>query len=339
MIANILSSIKKNGSLSFYGSLQSSIQFLPPSDNSIISQTGMTRGERLMKLSTIPTDDRAKEVSSAITVMTMVGLCLIIQGIGNGIGLEGVTPYTSFLLTSIIGIGILDNFFDVLKLGGSMAITLTQDKLPDAVKNIPPPEKENMPFGLGNGNITGTVVRGITRLWAVDTERECQCEAAAFFAAYSLGLPCFAFQPNALEAAILMFQSCNKKEGVQSSLDPLLSSSGLMKMLIWLLAPVAYESMFHPQLISSDPREARGFLTRLSEKSTVFGAEDEIMSLLRMDENSDNKKEIEDLLKWAYAEADVLLRNNKDIVKNLSERLIGGASTLGDCAALLENWE
>jgi hypothetical protein len=33
----------------------------------------------------------------------------------------------------------------------------------------------------------------------VDTERECECEAAAFFAAYSLGLPCFAFRPNALE--------------------------------------------------------------------------------------------------------------------------------------------
>jgi hypothetical protein len=291
-------------------------------------------------LSDVPSDDRAKEVSAAITTMGLVGICLIIQGIGNGIGLEEVTPYTSFILSSIIGIGIVDNFFDVIKTSGTMIMKMTDDKLPDTVKNLSVPEKESMPFGLGTGEITGTVVRGLTRLWAVDTERECQCEAAAFFAAYSLGLPCFAFQPNALEAAILMIESNKEDDAIKSSLDPLLSSSGLMKMLIWLLAPVAYESMFHPQLIASDPREAMGLLIRLKEKSTVFKAQDEIDSLLRIGEGGNaSEEEIKDLLKWAYAEADSLLRNNNEVVQSLSERLIGGASTLGDCAALLEDWE
>lgn len=340
VISNVLSCVKKNGSLSFYGSLQSSIQFLPSTSNSPILQKGITRAERLEKLRDIPSDDRAKEVSAAITTMGLVGVCLIVQGIGNGIGLEEVTPYTSFILSSIVGIGIIDNFFDVLKTSGSMLMKMSQDKLPDAVQNVSIPEKESMPFGLGKGEITGTVVRGLTRLWAVDTERECQCEAAAFFAAYSLGLPCFAFQPNALEAAILMFESNKKDDDVESSLDPLLSSSGLMKVLIWLLAPVAYESMFHPQLIASDPREAMGLLIRLKEKSAVFKAEDTINSLLRIGEGSKaSEEEMEDLLKWAYAEADSLLRNNNDVVQTLSERLIGGASTLGDCAALLEDWE
>lgn len=332
--------MKKNGSLSFYGSLQSSIQFLPSTPNSPIPQKGTSRAEILQRLSDIPSDERSKEVSSAIATMGLVGVCLIIQGIGNGTGLEEVTPYTSFILSSIVGIGIIDNFFDVLKTSGSMVMKVSKDNLPDSVKKVSFPDKESMPFGLGKGEITGNVVRGLTRLWAVDTERECQCEAAAFFAAYSLGLPCFAFQPNALEAAILMFESNKKDDEIESSLDPLLSSSGLMKVLVWLLAPVAYESMFHPQLIASDPREAKGLLIRLKEKSAIFKAEDAINSLLRVGEGDKaNEDEMEDLLKWAYAEAETLLRNNNYIVQNLSERLIGGASTLGDCAALLEDWE
>ena len=105
------------------------------------------------------------------------------------------------------------------------------------------------------------------------------------------------------------------------------------------MAPVAIESSLHPQLISSDPREARGLLDRLKEKASIFGSEDMVNSILRLDEGEvANEKEIEDLLKWAYAEADLLLRENKATVNALTERLIGGASTLGDCSALIEDW-
>jgi hypothetical protein len=176
-------------------------------------------------------------------------------------------------------------------------------------------------------------------LWSVDTERECQCEAAAFYAAYSLGLPCFGFKPNALEAALLMFESSNTEDEADKALDTLLSDAGLLKVLIWLMAPVAMESSLHPQLIISDPREAKGFLQRLKEKAKKFGADLEVNSLLKIDEgDAISQQEIDDLLKWAYAEADLLLRNNKNMVNILSERLIGGAATLGDCVAVLEGW-
>lgn len=208
---------------------------------------------------------------------------------------------------------------------------MNAERLPDAVKNTNGPDKDKMPLELGSGKITGTVVRGLTRLWSVDTERECQCEAAAFFAAYSLGLPCFSFRPNALEAAVLLFESKDAAE--TRDIDSLLSDTGIMKMLIWLMAPVAVESSYHPQLISSDPREARGFLQRLKEKAAIFDAEDVIDTILQ---SSD--QEIEDLLKWSYAEADLLLRQNRAVVTELTERLIGGASTIGDCVAVMEEW-
>lgn len=339
MIATVLSLALRNGSLSFYGSLQSGITQMPSSPNAFLPQSAMSRAERLAKLANVPTDNRAAEISAALATISVVGVCLILQGVGNGLGLDEVTPYTSLLLYGILGVGIVDNFFDAIKTVGSFVVKMNAERLPDAVKNINGPDKESMPLGLGTGAITGTVVRGLTRLWSVDTERECECEAAAFFAAYSLGLPCFSFRPNALEAAILVFESNKNEDDTDAALDTLVSDTGVMKMLVWLMAPVAIESSLHPQLISSDPKEARGFLQRLKEKSAAFEAEDAVSSILRLDEGeAASSQQIEDLLKWAYAEADLLLRQNKASVNELSERLIGGASTLGDCAALLEEW-
>jgi hypothetical protein len=339
-MATVLSLSLKNGALSFYGSMQSGITPLPSSPTAFVPRTRTTRAERLETLAAVPTDNRAKEVSAAIITMGVVGGCLGVQGIGNaGLGLEGLTPVASFILTTIIGVGIIDNFFDAIQGFSSFVVKMNSEKLPDAVKNVNGPSKENMPLGLGTGIITGTVVRGFTRLLSVDTERECQCEAAAYFAAYSLGLPCFAFRPNALEAAILVFESNKNEEVADRALDTLLSDTGILKMLIWLMAPVAIESSLHPQLVSSNPKEARGLLERLKEKASLFGAEEAVSSILRIDEGDEaNREEVEDLLKWAYAEADLLLRQNKATVTELTERLIGGAATLGDLAAVLEEW-
>jgi hypothetical protein len=118
---------------------------------------------------------------------------------------------------------------------------------------------------------------------------------------------------------------------LSSKLDPLLSDVGIMKMLIWLMAPVAMESSKHAQLIVSDPREAAGFLKRLQQRAELFGDED---ALWWMEE----EQEQNDLLKWAYAEADFLLRSNKETVTELTERLAGGAATVGDCVAVMEEW-
>jgi hypothetical protein len=115
-------------------------------------------------------------------------------------------------------------------------------------------------------------------------------------------------------------------------MDSLLSSAGIMRVLVWLLAPVAAESAKFPVCIVSNPREAESFLDRLEE----FAAKDPSLA----DEIfwTGNKQERKDLLKWAYTEADLLLRENRKILQEVTERLTGGAATVGDCIAVLEEW-
>jgi hypothetical protein len=58
-----------------------------------------------------------------------------------------------------------------------------------------------------------------------------------------------------VQAAVLVgesIQTDQKDSDLSSKLDPLLSDVGIMKMLIWLMAPVAMESSKHAQLIVSD---------------------------------------------------------------------------------------
>lgn len=337
-MASVLSLATKNGKVKHYGSLQSNIKPLPPNSNSFVLQTKMTRAARLEILVDVPIDNRTGEVTAALTTLSILGICVIIQGFGIANDVESFTIYTNILLYTILGVGILDNFFDVIKGVVSLFVTMNSELLPDAVTNIDGPKKEDLPLNLGTGAVTGTVVKGLTRLWSVDTQRECECEAASFFVAYSLGLPCFSMRPNALEAANLIFES-NKSDYIGVPIDVLLTDAGLMKMLIWLLAPVAMESSLHPQLISSDPREARGMIHRLKEKACMFQADKIIESILMVDEGEGtNSQEIDDLLKWAYAEACLMVRENRPLVTRLTENLIGGASTIGDCVAVLEDW-
>lgn len=131
-----------------------------------------------------------------------------------------------------------------------------------------------------------------------------------------------------------MVDSLKNQQGddVQGKLDNLASDAGILKVLIWLMAPVAMEISKHPQLISSDPREALGFLRRLNENSQNIQSNDLSAAL------PDDDSQAEDYLRWALAEADLLLRNNRKIVDSLSEALAGGAATVGDCVAILESW-
>jgi hypothetical protein len=305
--------------------------------------TTQTRAERLEKLPEVPTDERSVEIMAALTSMGTMGLCLLSQGIGNALGWDDFTPYTNLVLVSFTTLLILDNFYDGIQFLGSTIVQLNAERLPDMIKTVKLPQKEKNLFGLGTGKLTGTIVRGFTRLASVDTERECQCEAASFFVAYALGLPCFSFRPNALEGAMLILESKkiedHENNGWDSQiLNPLLSQSGLMKMLIWLLAPVAMEASLHPQLITSDSREAQGLINRLLQKGKEMGFEQDVGEILSIQNMSVNDNEIKDLLKWAYSEADILLRSNKASVEALTERLIGGAATVGDCVATLEGW-
>jgi hypothetical protein len=313
-MAQIMSLSARNGRVSQYGNLQAEITPLPVTRTSKVKcpdGTTRTRGERLNLLPDVPTDDRGAEVTSALAVVSVVGFC----GTVDVLGIEEISPFTNVVWFLVVAIGLLDNFYDILKLG---AKTFAKDKVGD----LP----DELPLSLGSGKVSGTVVKGFNRLLQVDTERECECEAAAFFASYALGLPSFSFQPNALEAAVLVAESCQK----DNDLDPLLTNNGLMKMLVWLMAPVAMESLKYPQLIQSDPREAQGFLTRL-EKSDLIDKED-LWWLL------DEPQERLDMLKWAYTEADLLIRRNQATVTEIAQRLTGGAATVGDCVGAVEDW-
>ena len=203
IMAKSLSLAIKNGAISNYGTLQNTINPIPRTSNFIpFGGNKQANIERLQSLPAVPDDDRAAEISQAVTFATVAGSCVAINVFGGLFGLDDVTPWTNLILGIMITTVVIDNFFDVIVMGGSAVAKMNEDKLPDSAKNINAPKKEEMPLGLGTGSMTGTIVRGLTRLLSVNTERDCQCEAASVFAAYSLGLPCFAFQPNALEVCV-----------------------------------------------------------------------------------------------------------------------------------------
>ena len=343
-MSSVMSLSMANGGIKNFGALQSFVTTVPTNPNTkVVCPDGVrrTRSERLAILQPVPMDDRAKEITSALAVAGLLSLCLVVRSFGSLFGLDDLQGPADLVIGSALAVGFVDNFYDAIKGIASLVANTQKDKIPEVVKNanVGLPDKEGMPLGLGQGKITGTVVRGLTRLLSVDTERECQCEAAAFFVAYALGLPCFAFRPNALEGAVLIFESAGTDDYSKAVLDSLLSDVGILKVLIWIMAPVAMESSRHAQLIASDPREGAGLLKRLREKAGTVCAEaaDSIDDMLGVDMDAAGE-ETDALLRWAYAEADTLIRDNKNVVDELTERLAGGAATVGDCVAVLEDW-
>jgi len=342
-MASAMSLGKANGGIRNYGSLQSFVTTIPTNPTARVvcpDGTSRTRDERLALLQDVPTDDRGTEVTSALATMAVLGFCVFVRVAGGLFGLDELQGPADLIIGTALTVGIVDNFYDAIKGGTSLLASTQKDRIPDAIKdaNVGLPDKEDVPLGLGQGKITGTVVRGLTRLLSVDTERECQCEAAALFVAYALGIPCFAFRPNALEGAVLVFES-TKQDSYSQNVDSLLSDAGVLKVLIWIMAPVAMESSRHAQLIASDPREGAGLLKRLRERAGSVSAEavDVIDDLLGGDPEFAGAN-ADALLRWAYAEADALLRDNRNMVEELTERLAGGAATVGDCTAVLEDW-
>jgi hypothetical protein len=308
-MAEVLSLSRKNSAINKYGNSIPAVLALPLNPNSKVRDT--TRSERLSKV-TVPSDEREVETSAALAFASVMTACIFV----DVVHWDDVTTYSNLFLVALLVLGIVDNFYEVL----SFAVKLASK---ESAANVP--DKEDLPFGLGSGKLSGNVVRGLTRLATVDAERESMCEAAALMVAYQLGLPCFAFRPNALEGSILVIESTKEKSVIA---PPLNTPSGIVRMLVWLLAPVAIENSKHSQLVCSDPREAEGFLRRLEEYNN------ENSGSIPWDVDEDRG----DLIKWAYAEADLLLRDNKKLVEELSKCLTSGAGTIGDCVAAIEGW-
>ena len=357
-MAAVLSQCARNpsGLVAQYGARQANndLILLPSSRTSKVSRDGTTfrtAHERLQSIPDLPVDERASEVTAALLFAATVVSCETT----NLLGLSDVQPAANLLLAAVIGVVAVDNFYDIIKAGSQLLVQQIGQKTGGTSNNgggndpiLQLPDKDQLPAGLGTGATTGSIVRGLTRLWAVDAEREAANEAAALYTAYTLGLPCFAFRPNAYEAARLIIQGQEESETTtattttqKTSTTLLLNEADILRMLVWLLAPVAMESAKHAQLLLSDPREAQGFLTRLEEH---FGPDDKEQLLFwnNDDDNNTNNNNMlfskNDVLKWAYAEADRLLRDNKPVVQEIANRLSGGAATVGDCVAVIENW-
>ena len=326
-----------------YGQQQRDIRILPMSNNNqkITCPDGSkkTVQERLDSCEDIPTDDeRMVEVTSAGLFGTTVVTSEIINFSTPNDSVEHLV--TSALLTILISITILDNGYDFIKMVSQFA--LSQMKM-EQTEKFRLPDKSSLPLNLGQGVITGSIIRGFTRLLTIDPIREAQCEAAALYTAYALGLPCFPYRPNAFEASVLVAESApndlTPNEENDNNIENLLTSSGILRILMWLYAPIVIEYMNHPQLIISDPKEAPGFLQRLEE---YYGATETRLFWLdnRIDDDNKNDTQNRDkLLKWAYMESDILIRNNKQLILELSDRLASGAATIGDCVAVMEGWE
>lgn len=333
-MSRVLSLAMKNRGIRSYGSLQADVTPLPTNPTSRVKCPDgktRTRQERLDEAPSVPTDDRAKEITSALGFSAVVFACLFTDLFHY----DDITPFTNLLLIGIFTVGALDNFYDLIKTATSfLSKQVNKNKIGDdsGTKSFQLPDKESLPFGLGTGQLSGSIVRGLTRLLTVDAERESQCEAAALYTAYALGLPCFAFRPNAFESSVLVVESTRN----DNELDSFDSSSGIMRILVWLLSPVVMENMKHSQLIMSDPREAYGFLDRLEDVVQKSGGSNVLDGSTSW--WMDDEKERNDLVQWAYLEADLLVRENRRVIDEISQSLTSGSATVGDCVAIIERW-
>jgi hypothetical protein len=348
-MSQVLSLCLRNGGLTQYGSWQGDLIVMPATDSGRIRTrdgSALTRQARLESAALeVPYDNRSQEINQALLVSSVALACTST----DLIGMHDVAPWANALLTGMVFVGLVDNVYDVLK--GSSTFLVDQvanqiQKSKDGKSNeskgstpfsLMLPDKADLPFGLGSGQLTGTVVRGLTRLTTVDAEREALCEGAALAAAYGLGLPSFAYRPNAIEAVDMVLQSSDESGSLGGSL---LTNVGIMRVLVWLLSPVAAESSKYPVCIMSNPQEAIIFLQKLMDlaqtRSDVQAALDGLG--LYTGSEDDVVQEREDLMKWAFLEADQLLRDNRKALQEVTDRLAGGAATIGDCIAVVEDW-
>ncbi|CAN0086515.1 unnamed protein product, partial [Laminaria digitata] len=222
----------------------------------------------------VPDDDRAQEIGYAASFMVLVGSDFSWEGVGQVMHYDTTIPTVVGVLTTA-------------------AVALDVWKM--------------------SGGTSKMVLNGLNRLFLKDVERESRAEAGAFLVAYITGLPCFAFQPNAVEA--LRMASDPDLEG------SLLNGNGIHRILVWLLAGVAGEGLVHRQMIASDPRQAYAFLQMVRNRG--IGCE--------LDPEDDLER-----VQWAFNEARTLVKDNERSFEALRQRLESGGATVGDCVAIIE---
>jgi len=231
----------------------------------------------------VPRDERTSELGAGVAALTVLGGALMVEALGPLVHVD-TWPATVVLVGAAVAAGL--------------------------------------DFTQRQGWYVKLVLAGLNRIFMRDPEREARVQAATFLSAYLLGLPCFCFSPNVMEAVKM---TTDVKEFAES----LSSSVGVNRLLVYLLAPVVVEEANHMQLIVSDPRQARALAQVFRERRR--GREG------RVGAGEEEEEEEEVLLRWAYEEARRLVATNSGLLEKLRQRMESGGATVGDCVALLES--
>lgn len=109
----------------------------------------------------VPTDERVQEISYASAFIVLIGSDFSWEGVGQVMHYDTTVPTVIGIMTA-----------------AGLAVDVVTRK----------------------AALTSLILSGLNRLFLKDVERESRAEAGAFLVAYLTGLPCFAFQPSAVEA-------------------------------------------------------------------------------------------------------------------------------------------
>jgi len=214
-----------------------------------------------------------------------------------------------------------------------------------------------------------SAISGFDRLVLRDNDRVMHCDSAAFLVGYLLGLPCFPFKPDTVEALKLIRDhpesleiykqplAIGKSKGTISNkkitdivkdtnptfdLPSLPNNSNdiisLGRLLIWLMAPVAAENMKYGKLIVSDARKPRNLvniLSNIQKNASSSGSNKDIDKYIIKVPRSNEDCDV--LLQWAYYEAESLIKQYGDILEDVCDYLNTGSSSVGECVMLIES--
>jgi len=173
------------------------------------------------------------------------------------------------------------------------------------------------------GRFSGVVSRGLSRLFERDIQRECAAESSSFLLGYLLGLPCLAFSPTAYQPLDMVAASAEPLSELTQGGAPRL----LDRLLIWLMAPVAVESLLYKETLQSDPALPLRLLQAARRREATLGIDP--------NQGGWSAEEDEARAKWALAEARTLLKRYSGLREQLQERMVSGVSA-GDCVLLIE---